>query len=190
MHIKPIIVTERINKIIQLLKWVWIILFLSLAFLGGDFCEICPNKVFSPVLNGYRIGLALGGFITVFVLVGSFFIKRFWCLMCPMGYLLGIFYKFNLFKLKKDCMACTECGACYEECPMRLKNIYIERNKELVQEVDCLMCGKCIDKCPEDNGLYITFCGKTIYSATRERFVLNNKKKIIQKYKKKVKNKL
>ena len=81
-------------------------------------------KVFSTALGGWWASYALTGFLTVFLLVGSFFIKRFWCLMCPMGYLLGIFYKFNLFKLKKDCTACTECGACYEACPMRLKNIY------------------------------------------------------------------
>lgn len=167
LHIRPIPVSDKMNKAIQPLKWLWIILFLCFVFVGGNFCDICPNKVFSPALGGWWVNLALGGFITIPLLVGSFFIKRFWCLMCPMGYLLGIFHKFNLFKLKKDCTACTECGACYEACPMRLKNIYKEREKADVQTVDCLMCGECIHKCPEDKALSMTFCGKTIYRSSR-----------------------
>lgn len=171
LHIRPIQVTERMNKAIQPLKWLWILLFLGFVFVGGDFCDICPNKVFSTALGGWWASYALTGFLTVFLLVGSFFIKRFWCLMCPMGYLLGIFYKFNLFKLKKDCTACTECGACYEACPMRLKNIYTERDKASVQTVDCLMCGECIHKCPENNALQLTFCGKPIYKSSRKSFI-------------------
>lgn len=171
LHIRPITVTDKMNKAIQPLKWLWIILFLCFVFVGGDFCDICPNKVFSPALGGWWVNYALGGFLTVPLLVGSFFIKRFWCLMCPMGYLLGLLKKFNLFKLKKDCTACTECGACYESCPMRLKNIYTEREKEDVQTVDCLMCGECIHKCPEDNALRMTFCGKTIYQSSRKTFI-------------------
>ncbi len=135
LHIRPIIVTDRMNQILQPLKWTWILLFLCFTFTGGNFCDICPNKIFSPALGGYWIDLVLGGILTIPLLVGSFFIKRFWCIMCPMGYLLGIFYKLNIFKLKKDCTACTECGACYAACPMRLKNIYTERGKENIQTV-------------------------------------------------------
>lgn len=171
LHIRPISVTDRMNKIIQPLKWLWIILFFGFVFVGGDFCDICPNKVFSTALGGWWASYALTGFLTVFLLVGSFFIKRFWCLMCPMGYLLGIFYQFNLFKLKKDCTACTECGACYEACPMRLKNIYTERDKVTIQTVDCLMCGECIGKCPENEALQMTFCGKAIYQSSRQSFL-------------------
>lgn len=171
LHIRPITVTDRMNQILQPLKWTWILLFLCFTFTGGNFCDICPNKIFSPALGGYWIDLVLGGILTVPLLVGSFFIKRFWCMMCPMGYLLGIFYKFNIFKLKKDCTSCTECGACYAACPMRLKNIYTEREKENVQTVDCLMCGECIHKCPEDGALRMTCFGKTLYQSSRGTFL-------------------
>ena len=135
LHIRPIPVSDKMNKAIQPLKWLWIILFLCFVFVGGDFCDICPNKVFSPALGGWWVNLALGGFLTIPLLVGSFFIKRFWCLMCPMGYLLGIFHKFNLFKLKKDCTACTECGACYEACPMRLKTSIRNAKKQICRRL-------------------------------------------------------
>lgn len=171
LHIRPITVTDRMNRILQPVKWIWIILFLGFAFTGRDFCDICPLKAFATAQGGFWTNLYLGGFLTVIILVGSFFIKRFWCLICPMGYLMGIFRKFNLFHLKKDCMACTECGACYEACPMRIKEIYTEREKENVQTIDCMMCGECIHKCPEDHALTMTFCGKKIYSSSRQGFL-------------------
>lgn len=171
LHIRPVTVSDKMNQVIQPLKWLWTILFLCFVFVGGDFCDICPNKIFSPALGGWWVNLALGGFLTIPLIVGSFYIKRFWCLMCPMGFLLGMFQRFNLFKLKKDCMACTECGACYESCPMRLKNIYTEREKEDVQTIDCLMCGECIHKCPEDHALSMTFFGKTIFKSSRNTFL-------------------
>lgn len=171
LHIRPVTVSDKMNQVIQPLKWLWTVLFLCFVFVGGDFCDICPNKVFSPALGGWWVNLALGGFLTIPLIVGSFYIKRFWCLMCPMGFLLGTFHKLNLFQLKKDCTACTECGACYESCPMRLKNIYTEREKENVQTIDCLMCGECIHRCPEDHALSMTFCGKTIFKSSRDRFM-------------------
>ena len=84
---------------------------------------------------------------------------------------MGLFKRFNLFKLKKDCTSCTECGACYHACPMRIKSIYTEREKENVQTVDCMMCGECIHKCPEDQALSMTFCGRTIYRSSRKTFM-------------------
>ncbi len=171
LHIRPIVVTDRINRFLQPVKWVWILLFLGFAFTGGDFCDICPLKGFTTAQGGYWTNLYLGGFFAVVILVGSFFIRRFWCIICPMGYLMGLFRRFNLFRLKKDCTSCTECGACYHACPMRIKSIYTEREKENIQTVDCMMCGECIHKCPEDHALSMTFCGKTIYQSSRRTFL-------------------
>ena len=82
LHIRSIPVTDRMNQVIQPLKWIWLILFLGFVFVGGDFCDICPNKVFSTAMGGWWVNYALGGFLAVPLLAGSFFIKRFWCLMC------------------------------------------------------------------------------------------------------------
>jgi len=171
LHIRPIIVTDKMNKVIQPLKWLWIILFVGFIFTGGDYCNICPVHVFSTAQGGIWKNFVLNGFLSVFLLAGSFFIKRFWCLMCPLGYLVGLLKKFNLFKLKKNCTSCTGCGVCYESCPMRIKDIYTEREKENVQTIECLLCGECIHKCPEDNALSLTFCGKPIYKSTRKAFI-------------------
>lgn len=171
LHIRPIVVDDKLNRLLQPVKWTWIILFLGFAFTGNDFCDICPLKGFATAQGGYWTNLYLGGFLAVIILVGSFFIKRFWCLICPMGYIMGLLRRFNLFKLKKDCTACTECGACYEACPMRIKSIYTEREQANIQTVDCIMCGECIRQCPEDHALSMTLCNKDIYHSSRITFL-------------------
>lgn len=154
LHIRPIVVTDRLNRLLQPIKWVWILLFLGFAFAGGDFCDICPLKGFTTAQGGYWTNLYLGGFFAVVILAGSFFIRRFWCIICP----------------------------------MRIKSIYTERDKETssgypfmhkrkcgnkvnVQTVDCMMCGECIHKCPEDHALSMTFCGKAVYKSSRRTFM-------------------
>ena len=104
----------------------------------------------------------------ILVLIGSFFKRRFFCLICPLGVLLGLLHKISPFRIKKDCQACTECGACYEACPMGVRTIYTEREKTDVTEMNCIMCGECIRKCPEDNALSMTFCGMKLYTASRK----------------------
>lgn len=153
------------------MKWIWIILFLGMSFFGLDFCNICPVKIFATAEGGFWTNLYIGGIFSVVLLAGSFYIERFWCIICPMGYIMGLLHRFNLFQLKKDGTACTGCGACYEACPMRLKSIYTEREKGHVQVTDCLMCGECIEKCPEDQAPELTFCGKSIYRSSKMRFL-------------------
>ncbi|MGN1033012.1 MAG: 4Fe-4S binding protein, partial [Intestinibacter sp.] len=102
--------------------------------------------------------------------------RRFWCNICPMGYLVGLFSKFSLFRLKKDCTACTECKACYEACPMGIKSIYTEREKEDITTTNCIMCCECVKKCPEDNAIYMSFLNKKFYVSSRFDFFNQNKK--------------
>lgn len=171
LKIEAITLNEKSYKNLQLLKWVWILLFLLIGFVGVDFCNICPNKAFSPGIAGFKVSLYLGGFILVIVMIGSFFIRRFWCIICPLGYIMGLFHRFSLFKLKKDCTACTECGACYDACPMRIKSIYTERDTSDIQTVNCIMCGECIHKCPENNALSMTCAGKQFFKSSRKTFM-------------------
>ena len=51
---------------------------------------------------------------------------------------------------------------------MGIKQIYTEREKTDVTDMNCILCGECIRKCPEDNALAMTFAGKKIYTASRK----------------------
>lgn len=159
---------EKMYAIFKPVKWFMILLFFGIGFIGGNFCNFCPAITVSPILAGIGVSLYVSGFFMVFILIGSFFKRRLFCNICPLGYLVGLFHKLSPFRIKKDCTACTECGACYEACPMGIKTIYTEREKADVTESSCIMCGECIRCCPEDNALSLTCAGKKLYTASRK----------------------
>lgn len=160
--------TEKMYRGLVPVKWTMILLMLGLSFLGGNFCNFCPAITLSPAFAGMKVSLYVSGFMMVFVLIGSFFKRRIWCNICPLGYLIGLAHRISPFRLKKDCQACTECGACYEACPMGIKMIYTEREKTDVTDINCIMCGECVKKCPEDRALSMTFVGHGFYTASRK----------------------
>ena len=177
LHIEGVSLNERLYAVLRMVKWVMLIIFLGIGFVGGSFCDFCPAMAVSPALAGFKLSLGLGGFVMVIVLVSGFFKRRCLCNVCPLGFILGLTHKISLFKLKKDAVACTECGACYEACPMGIKSIFTVREgkgdirKIDVTTSDCIMCGECVRRCPENNALSVTFCGKKIYSADRMKFM-------------------
>ena len=177
LHIEGIPLNERLYAILRLVKWIMLIIFLGIGFVGGSFCDFCPAMALSPAFAGFKLSLGLGGFVMVALLVSGFFHRRCFCNICPVGFILGLPHKISLFKLKKDAVACTECGACYEACPMGIKSVFtVREGKGDIRAVDvttsdCIMCGECVRRCPENNALAITFCGKKIYAADRMKFM-------------------
>jgi polyferredoxin len=168
-----ITMNDRMYGALVPVRWTMLFLMLGLTFIGGNFCNFCPAVTLSPVLAGLQVSLFASGFVMVFVLIGSFFKRRFFCTICPLGYLLGLLHRVSPFRIRKDSTACTECGACYDACPMGIKAIYTERDREDVTDITCIMCGECVRKCPEDRALSVTCLGKSIYTASRDKVVGN-----------------
>lgn len=160
--------TEKTYEAFKPVKWTMVFLMLGLCFVGGNFCDFCPVATLSPILAGVRVSLYFSGFAMIIVLVAGYFKRRAFCLICPLGVLLGLCHKVSPFRIRKDCQACTECGVCYEACPMGIKGIYTQRGKADVTESACIFCGECVRKCPEDNALSMTFCGHPFYTASRK----------------------
>ena len=159
---------EKVYNALTPIKWCMVLLFIGLCFIGGNFCNFCPAVATSPILAGMSTSLYVSGFLMVFALIGGFFKRRLFCSVCPLGYIVGLFHKVSLFRIKKDCTACTECGACYEACPMGIKSIYTEREKKDVTEANCIMCGECVKCCPEDKALSLTCAGIKLYTSSRK----------------------
>ncbi len=167
-RVDGIVMNDKMYSVLTPIKWCLVLIFVGLCFAGGNFCNFCPAVAVSPILAGISTSLYVSGFLMVLVLMGGFFKRRLFCNVCPLGYLMGLFHKISLFRIKKDCQACTECGACYEACPMGIKTIYTERGKADVTDANCIMCGECVRCCPENNALSMTFAGAKIYTSSRE----------------------
>jgi ferredoxin-type protein NapH len=164
---------EKHYQWIRLVKWELLVIFLVINFVGISFCYFCPILGILPPLSGRIRSLTMSGLIAVPILALSFLKKRFWCNICPLGLLIGLFHRVSLFRLRKDCQACTECGACYEACPMGIKSIYTERVNTDITTNDCLLCGECVKKCPETNALSIGILKLKFYTASRDNFFKN-----------------
>lgn len=178
LHTEGVSFSEKLYDGLRFIKWVMLLIFLGVGLIGGSFCDFCPAITLSPAFAGFKTCVYFSGFMMVAVLVSGFFKRRCFCNICPMGYLLGLSHKMSLMKLKKDAVACTECGACYEACPMGIKSIFTVREGKNeraidVTAADCILCGECIRRCPEDGALYMTFAGKKIYTASRMKFMRN-----------------
>ena len=169
--VEGISMTERMYQALVPIRWVMLLLMIGLSFVGGNFCNFCPAIALTPVAAGLSVSLYASGFLMVFVLIASYFKRRFFCTICPLGYLMGLAHHVQPFRIKKDCTACTECGACYEACPMGIKQLYTEREQTDVTDISCIMCGECVRCCPEDHALSLTLLGKDIYVSKRSRVV-------------------
>lgn len=172
LNLRKRVLNQQTRKNLKLLKWGLLVIFL----IGIGFCEICPVRFVIPPLNGIATRFEFGLIIAILVLAVSFNSERFFCRICPLGAFMGLFHKWTLVKIKKDCTACTECGICYEACPMDIREIYTEREKEDVTCDECIFCNKCVDYCPEKDALKFTVAGKTIYKSSRETYYKNHVK--------------
>lgn len=162
---------DKMYEALTPVKWFILLIFVGLCFIGGNFCNFCPAVAVSPILAGMSTSLYVSGFLMVLVLMGGFFKRRAFCTICPLGTVMGMLHKYSLFRIKKDCQSCTECGACYEACPMGIKIIYTEREKADVTHANCIMCGECVRFCPEDKALSVTFAGKSLYKSSRKKIM-------------------
>lgn len=168
LHLKKLPRDEKFMKVINIF---------NMIFLAFFICGIASMIVISVFWQGAAENMGAPVFILIMVpiimIIVNSLARRFFCNVCPIGSFIGLFEKLNIIKLEKDCSACTFCGACYEACPMRIKEIYTEKERTNVSSSKCLYCGECIKKCPEDNALAIRVCGKTVYKSSCDDFMNN-----------------
>jgi ferredoxin len=154
-------------------------------FLVG--CQTCPARVLFPLLGGQiptfysfdspiLIFFSLVGIIFLIIFLMSFFIRRFWCRICPSGALISFFNLGGAITKEKDVQKCTKCGICQRVCLVQNKNVYEEKIQKNVNNRECIQCLRCVDLCPEERCLKIKFLGKKLF-----------KSKYVQKIKKLIK---
>lgn len=168
LHLPKLPRNEKFMKVINIFNRIFLVFFIC----GISFMVIA-GIFFPEMLSNAGVPVFVFIVMPITMIIVNSFARRFFCNVCPIGSFIGLFEKLNIVKLEKDCSACTLCGACYEACPMRIKEIYTEIENTNVSSQKCMYCGECIKKCPEDDALAITVCGKPIYKASKEDFMNN-----------------
>jgi ferredoxin-type protein NapH len=156
------------------------------------FCQICPGKQIFPMLAGRFSAMlkvdtistltAVMGYLAiisfVFYVVTTAFIRRMWCRICPMSIFLGYLNKISFLTLRKEGKRCTKCGICLRSCPMQVKEVYEEKEKERIDPSDCILCYRCVEMCPEKDALKVGFFKSTIAPSTYKRFLKSTEIKV------------
>jgi MauM/NapG family ferredoxin protein len=106
---------------------------------GVGFTDMAYLTVHIPLFYG----IAGVSFLTVLVLAGGFFDKRFWCqYVCPSGALFGLLSRFAIFRRRVCAGECNSCHACTTGCPTRA----ISENCDKTSLAECIVCGVCTAK--------------------------------------------
>ena len=156
--------------------------------INEPFCLVCPMRPFCSLVESgigsmnysyiskivYEPFWLVGGYISsinltilAIVIILSLAYRRFWCRICPLGALTGLFSSFTPFKhialtkLEKDEHKCTKCGICKRACPTQATDMFTKKGGD-VTESKCILCARCIELCPYEDALKITFAGKPL----------------------------
>ncbi|MCL2643368.1 MAG: 4Fe-4S binding protein [Candidatus Bathyarchaeota archaeon] len=159
--------------------------------INEPFCLVCPMRplcslvesgigsmnfsyiskiVYGPfwIIGGYISSINLT--VLTIVIILSLAYRRFWCRICPLGALTGLFSTFTPFKqialtkLEKDAQKCTKCGICKRACPTQATDMYTKKGGD-VTESKCILCARCVELCPYDDALKIKFAGKPVVTS-------------------------
>ncbi|MFC1726189.1 4Fe-4S dicluster domain-containing protein [candidate division KSB1 bacterium] len=117
-----------------------------LEYFGGLLGSIFKASVLTYKQTYFHFGFIIG-LIFVLILYLNRWQNRFWCrVLCPLGALLGITSRFQIFGMEKDNDKCTKCNLCLVNCQGAAEPQGFVKWKSH----ECLMCFNCYESCPED----------------------------------------
>ena len=91
---------------------------------------------------------SIGGALLIAIMIGSFFIERFFCrYLCPLGGIYAIVSKIRFFHIKKNREKCGNCKLCTVKCSMGIPLYQVDK----VTSGECINCFNCVAWCPKKN---------------------------------------
>jgi polyferredoxin len=134
-----------------------LILYMTISSVRLWFADYDPYRTIFGLGWLFEFNLAehwLAYTIAIAILVGSFFIPRFWCkYACPLGGVLSLFNHVSLLRISRTESTCKSCALCNRPCPMGIDvataNPFVSAN--------CINCLECVDTCPRHGALDVVF---------------------------------
>jgi polyferredoxin len=148
----------KLKKINPVFRWMSFAVLLIVAItstmaLNPVYCDwLCPFKTVTEFqkVTSFTILLKTIVFLSLFaglvIILPVLTKKRIQCAtFCPMGALLSLANKVNVFDVRINKDQCTSCEKCSKECPTL--SLSAEDVKRGEPSITCMKCGKCIDSC-------------------------------------------
>lgn len=154
MKKKPFKLNDKLSKALSYLKYVVLLFIVIMYFLAySSYLQgKSPWDVFSMIVSfNFRFdGYTVGIIALVVIMVGMFFIKRFFCrFLCPMGAVFSLLPSLPFTAVTRKRENCIKgCKACKNICPA---NIDIPERGKWNVSGECFQCGECISVCPKQN---------------------------------------
>lgn len=143
-------ISLRLVKYVLLGFFLWITWNMSVraitVFINTPYYKVSDVKM----LHFFTRMSALTGIVLVILVIGSIFVKNFWCrYFCPYGALTGLVAILSPFRVRRDKDKCISCGACSKACPHRID---VMRTRS-VANPECSACLDCVVVCPAEGAL-------------------------------------
>jgi uncharacterized protein with FMN-binding domain len=142
LKINKLIVNEKTNSRMLLIKYVVLISALGLSILnfGHLISSFSPWLAFLNIILGFKLSIGTG--ILVMIIMASLFIQRPFCrFLCPLGAFQSLMSALGPFKIKSN-HNCNGCYHCLQLCPIDIKRPF--DNGELSPE--CISCLNCVER--------------------------------------------
>lgn len=99
-------------------------------------------------------------------LIWSVFSCRFFCkTTCPLGAFYGLFNKISFLQLHLNEENCTDCGACFQVCPME-----IQFNKN-VNSPECILCMRCLNEACKFDAISLRGAGLPLSPISSKKYI-------------------
>jgi ferredoxin-type protein NapH len=148
----------KIKKINPVFRWMSFAVLLIVAItsamsLNPVYCDwLCPFKTVTEFEKVTSFAILMKTIVFLSLFAGLVIIlpvlskKRIQCAtFCPMGALLSLANKINVFDVRINKDQCSSCEKCSRDCPTM--SLSAEDVKRGAPSLTCMKCGKCIDSC-------------------------------------------
>lgn len=145
-------VNPKLDSILKYTKYIILVFIIVVLWTLGNtsFDNLSPWTSYGSITDfpNSIIENVVGFIVLVGVVIGAFFIERFFCrYLCPLGAILSLLSRFRLFNISKPSAKCGKCRICTNNCAMGIELYKTDK----VTSGECINCFKCVDVCPRNN---------------------------------------